>query len=218
MKRIQFKVDCLLLSFLLSAAALEMLTYWFLGEIRFAIAGAVRGMIARVSSAIRSVLDFPSAMGQAWMNLPWNHLLSVRRGFLLGALAGFSIVGSLLWAIPVVTTYMPRQFGEPLVATPTFMPSLHGSVPTEMAWFFIQFPYVSETAQIRSKNHHTFIVTDSSRKRNYVVNFGQRYRRVEIYSPENNQTQTQVFTPGSKREWSLISRNAGGQPVDGSRR
>jgi len=58
---------------------------------------------------------------------------------------------------------------------------------------------VSQSAGIRAKNHHTFIVTDSARRRDYVVNFGQRYRRVEIYSHDSKELQVQVFTPGAKR-------------------
>ncbi len=129
----------------------------------------------------------------------WRDRLGVRRGFLVGALAGFSIAGSMLWAIPTVTSYMPRQFQEPIIPPSSFMPVARGTVPSELAWFFIQFPFVSESAQIRLKNHHTFIVNDSPRRRNYVLNFGQRYRRVEIYSQETKETQVQIFTPGVKR-------------------
>src|ERR1700746_1052680 len=132
------------------------------------------------------------------MNLRRNHF-SVRKGFLLGALGGFSVVGSMLWAIPVVTSYMPHRFLDPAIPPSSFMPIPRGLVPTELAWFFIQYPFVSESAQIRPKNHHTFIVTDSPRHRDYVVNFGQRFRRVEIYSQETKETQVQIFTPGFKR-------------------
>src|SRR5229473_2749671 len=101
-----------------------------------------------------------------------NQQLHVRRGFLLGAIAGFSLIGSMLWAIPVVTSYMPHGFREPIIPPSSFMPIARGSMPSELAWFFIQFPFVSESAQIRSKNHHTYIVDDSRRGRNYVLNFG----------------------------------------------
>ena len=123
----------------------------------------------------------------------------VRKGFLIGGVLGLSVAGSLLWAIPAVTSYMPRQFGEPIIPPISFMPIVHGTVPSELAWFFIQYPYVSQSVKIRSKNHHSFIVTDSDRHRNYVLSFGQRYRRVEIYSQDSKETQVHIFTPGSKR-------------------
>ena len=123
----------------------------------------------------------------------------MRKGFLVGALAGFSVAGSLLWAIPAVVPLLPNQRPDPVVPSSTFVPFARSSVPSEIAWFFIQFPYVSTSAQILPKNHHTFVVRDNPRQREYVVNFGQRYRRVEIYSQEPKQTQVQIFTPGAKR-------------------
>ena len=126
-------------------------------------------------------------------------VLAVRKGFLVGALAGFSVVGSLLWSIPSVTPYLPQRFSEPVASPVTMIPIVHGKIPSELAWFFIQFPYVSESAEIVSKNHHTFIVNDTARRKKYVVNFGQRFRRVEIYASDTKTTQVQVFTPGSKR-------------------
>jgi hypothetical protein len=125
--------------------------------------------------------------------------LNVRRGFLFGALAGFSIVGSMLWAIPAVTPYLPQRFQETRLNPSSFMPIPRGAVPPELVWFFIQFPYISESAQVTPKNHHTFIVADAPRRRNYVINFGQRYRRVEIYTQESQSAQVHVFTPGSRR-------------------
>jgi len=125
--------------------------------------------------------------------------LGVRKGFLVGALAGFSVAGSLLWAIPAVVTYLPNQRPEPVIPSSSFVPIPRATVPSEMAWFFIQFPYVSQSAQILPKNRHTFVVKDDPRRREYVVNFGQRYRRVEIYSQDPKETQIQVFTPGAKR-------------------
>src|SRR5205085_1246645 len=102
-------------------------------------------------------------------------LFTVRRGFLIGAVAGFSAAGSMLWAIPAVTSYMPRQMAEPIIPPASFMPIVRTNLPSELAWFYIQFPYVSESSQVRAKNHHTFIVTDKERHRNYVINFGQRF-------------------------------------------
>jgi len=106
----------------------------------------------------------------------------------------------MLWAIPVVTTYMPGKWSEPVMPPSAFMPVMHGTVPMEMAWFFIQYPYISQSAKIRAKNHHTYVVSDSWRHKDYVVNFGQRYRRVEIYAQDTKELQVHVFTPGSKRE------------------
>jgi hypothetical protein len=135
---------------------------------------------------------------RTWLHFSWQDHLAVRRGFLLGTLAGFSVVGSLLWAIPTVTTLWPQRFGEPLNSPlPAFLPQIHGNVPSELAWFFIQYPYVSESAEILLKNRHTVVVNDTSRHRKYVVNWGQRYRRVEIYTEKD--LQVQVYTPGSKR-------------------
>ncbi len=126
-------------------------------------------------------------------------IYGVRKGFLIGAMSGLFVAGSMLWAIPAVTSYMPGQFVEPIILPDSFMPIPRGSVPLELAWFFIQYPYISQSSHIRPKNHHTFIVADSARHRDYVVNFGQRYRRVEIYSRDSKELQVQVFTPGSKR-------------------
>jgi hypothetical protein len=127
------------------------------------------------------------------------NLVGVRKGFLIGAMSGLFVAGSLLWAIPVVTSYMPNHFVEPMIPPSSFMPIPRGSVPTELAWFFIQYPYVSDSCRIRSKNHHTFVIADPARHKDYVVNFGQRFRRVEIYAQDSKDTQAQVFTPGTKR-------------------
>jgi len=79
------------------------------------------------------------------------------------------------------------------------MPIARGEFPSELAWFFIQYPYLSPDCRIIPKNHHTFLVEDGPRRRNYVVNFGQRYRRVELYQQNSRESQVQIFTPGSKR-------------------
>jgi hypothetical protein len=126
-------------------------------------------------------------------------LYGVRKGFWIGAIVGMFVAGSMLWAIPVVTSYMPGQFVEPIIPPTSFMPIPRGAVPLELAWFFIQYPYISQSSHIRPKNHHTYIVADLTRRRDYVVNFGQRYRRVEIYSQDSKDMQVQVFTPGAKR-------------------
>lgn len=124
----------------------------------------------------------------------------IRKGFLIGALAGFSVAGSVLWSIPSVTPYLSQQLVEPeAVQSLSPIPIIRGKIPQELAWFFIQFPYISQSAEIVPKNHHTFVVNDPARRKEYVVNFGQRFRRVEIYSQESKSCQVQVFTPGSKR-------------------
>jgi hypothetical protein len=128
-----------------------------------------------------------------------SQILGVRKGFLVGAIAGFSVAGSLLWAIPSVAPYLPNQLPEPIIPSSSFAPIMRGTMPPEIAWFFIQFPYVSQSSTITPKNHHTFILKDGPRQRDYVVNFGQRYRRVEIYIHESHETQIQIFTPGAKR-------------------
>jgi len=128
-----------------------------------------------------------------------SEIFGVRKGFLVGAVAGFWVAGSLLWAIPSVAPYLPHQVPEAVIPSASFVPIARGTLPPEIAWFFIQYPYVSQNSRILPKNHHTFVVKDGPRQRDYVVNFGQRYRRVEIYASEARQTQIQVFTPGAKR-------------------
>jgi hypothetical protein len=134
-----------------------------------------------------------------WLAVPWDERLGIRKGFFVGALAGFSVVGSLLWAIPSVTSYFPKQFPEPGLAPAMPLPVVRASLPSEIAWFFIQFPYISESAQILPKNHHTFLVKDTARQRDYVVSFGQRYRRVEMYARGAKESTVQIYTPGAKR-------------------
>jgi len=126
-------------------------------------------------------------------------ILGVRKGFMVGALAGFSVAGSLLWAIPAVAPFLPNQRPEPVIPPSSFVPIARAAMPSELAWFFIQYPYVSQSSRILPKNHHTFLVQDGPRQREYVVNFGQRFRRVEIYTQEPRETQIHVFTPGAKR-------------------
>ena len=128
-----------------------------------------------------------------------SSVLVVRKGFVVGAIAGISVAGSLLWAIPSVAPYLPHQLPEPVIPSSSFVPIMRETLPPEIAWFFIQYPYVSQSSTIVPKNHHTFIVKDGPRQRDYVVNFGQRFRRVEIYIHEPRETQIQIFTPGAKR-------------------
>ena len=71
--------------------------------------------------------------------LAWK-LIGVRQKvFWSVPVAGFSVAGSLLWAIPVVTPYLPNQFPEPVIPSASFIPIARGTVPSELAWFFIQF-------------------------------------------------------------------------------
>ncbi len=128
-----------------------------------------------------------------------NERLGVRKGFLVGALAGFFVAGSLLWAIPTVGTYLPPFATEPVPASSTGLPFFRESIPAELAWFFIQYPYISTSAGIKAKNHHTYVISDTPRHKEYVLNFGQRFRRVEIYANGSKESQVHVYTPGSKR-------------------
>jgi len=168
-------------------------------ELQDSIRHQFRLFLSDMARGMASFMSWPRVLRESWMSLSWDRLLSVRRGFLLGAMVGFFVAGSMLWAIPAVTSYMPSQFLEPIIPPSSFMPIARGNIPSELIWFFIQFPYVSESSQVRPKNHHTFVISDVPRRRNYVVNFGQRYRRVEIYSQDSTESQVQVFTPGSKR-------------------
>jgi hypothetical protein len=140
-------------------------------------------------------------------------MFSVRRGFLLGAMGGLFAAGSLLWAIPAVAPFLPPRFQEPKTAWEEPLPVARQRVPSELAWFFIQYPYLSEQTQIQSKNHHSFVIVDQVRRRNYVVHVGQRYRRVEIYSADSKLSQVQVFTPGAKRTVQFDGLRVVGQTV-----
>jgi hypothetical protein len=129
----------------------------------------------------------------------WAEMLTVRKGFLFGALGGFLVGTSSIWALSSMP-YLPGHPIEPVVLAPRDVSVARLTVPAELAWFFIQFPYISEKAQVRIKNHHTFVVADNSRKKEYVVTLGQKFRRVEIYAQDNKaNAQVQIFTPGSKR-------------------
>lgn len=132
-----------------------------------------------------------------------NERLAVRKGFMVGAISGFFVAGSILWAIPIVSPYLPPYSSENHPPAEAVFPAFRDAIPPEMAWFFIQYPYVSSSAVIKSKNHHTYIVSDTVRQKEYVVHFGQRFRRVEIYTRGSEESQIHVFTPGSKRTVTL---------------
>ena len=172
---------------------------------------AMDGVLQGISQTARAILDafllafhsLVSAPGRAIdgvVNWPWAKMLTVRKGFIFGAVSGFLVGSSTLWAISSLP-YLPGHPIEPiLTAEPRDLSMARLTVPAELAWFFIQFPYISENAQIRVKNHHTFVVADNSRKKEYVVALGQKFRRVEIYSGDSKGTeQVQIFTPGTKR-------------------
>jgi cell wall-associated NlpC family hydrolase len=128
-----------------------------------------------------------------------NERLGIRKGFLVGALAGFFVAGSLLWSIPAVTSFMPQVAPESAFRTDLVLPVVREAVPNELAWFFIQYPYISAKATLRYKNRHAAIVSDPERSKEYVLQFGQRFRRVEVYAKGQSESQVHVYTPGSKR-------------------
>ena len=106
---------------------------------------------------------------------------NVRRGFLIVVVASTTILSSTLWAAIAMMPY----FQHPVGLSPAPLMNLtlrsRSDAPTELAWFFIQYAYLSEDIHIRAKNHHTFMISDRKRGREYVVGLGQNFRRVEIY-------------------------------------
>jgi len=141
-----------------------------------------------------------AGLGVRWFQaLPWYEMLAVRKGFLVGAIGGFAIAGSTLWGISSLPYFPGRALPVSVLTTPS-IPLPHLSVPPELAWFFIEFPFVGNTALIRSKNHHTFVVSDETHRKEYVVTFGQRYRRVEVYNAQDkNTSHVEILTPGMKK-------------------
>lgn len=128
---------------------------------------------------------------------------NVRKGFLIITLIVTSIVGSTLWAaIAMFPMFQERTTGIRPVSLVQSFPFLNAraGVPPELAWFFVQYPYLSSDVQIRNKNNHTFIVSDAPRRRDYVVKWGQSFRRVEIYYADDKaRTTVHIFSPGHKR-------------------
>src|SRR4051812_2771473 len=112
---------------------------------------------------------------------------NVRRGFLAAVLAVTSVVGSTLWATIAMMPYY--QMRIPPLSLSGLEPRVlaREGVPPELAWFFVQYGYVSSNVQIRVKNHHTFVVSDGPRGRDYVVGLAQNSRRVEIYFKDDKQ-------------------------------
>ncbi len=130
----------------------------------------------------------------------------VRKGFLVATVGVTSVIGSTLWAVvSSIPHWSPYNFDSSVPAR-ALMPSVvRAQAPAQLAWFFIQYPYLSENARIERKNHHTFVVTDNLRRREYVVVCGQRFRRVEIYYVENKtRTQVRIYTPGQQRTVEFI--------------
>lgn len=162
------------------------------------------GQTARSTSdavllVVHSIVSAPGRLIHWIVYRSWAEMFTVRKGFVFGAVGGFLVGSSTLWAISTLP-YLPGHPIEPILTAPRDLSMARLTVPAELAWFFIQFPYVSENAQIRVKNHHTFVVTDNPRKKEYVVSIGQRFRRVEIYAQDNKDSaQVQIFTPGAKR-------------------
>jgi len=166
------------------AAVVSVVRWWFMLPVRFwDWLAAIPGQCA------------------AWfMARPWKYLLSVRIGFVFGAIGVAGVAASTLWALSTTLPYLPPHRIEPALPATRDLPNARLSVPSELAWFFIQFPYVSDDAAIRAKNHHTFVIIDTARHREYVVQLAQKYRRVEIYNEDSRQSeQVQIYTPGTKK-------------------
>jgi hypothetical protein len=133
----------------------------------------------------------------------WMTRWVIRKSFILGMLGVVSVAGSSLWALASLP-YLPGHAPHPATAStllgPGALSAVRSGVPSELAWFFIEFPYLSADTQIKAKNHHTFLVFDPLRRREYVVTLGQNFRRAEVYYGDDRfSSQAQVFTPGSKR-------------------
>lgn len=126
----------------------------------------------------------------------------IRKGFVFGAAAGFLAAGTSLWAITSVQQLLhPPGIDESAWRPGSApLPVLRAEMPPVLAWFFIQYPYVSERAEISPKNHHTYVIDDAPRGRRYVVTVSQRLRRVEIYGAGSaGSVQIHVYRPGEKR-------------------
>src|SRR5689334_12563165 len=92
---------------------------------------------------------------------------SIRRGFVVGALIGFGVVGTSLKAITLLPAFA-RAFptvSEPIFSMPAPPPRI--GIPSELAWFFVKFPYTSGSVQVSPRNHHTFRIMDSKRGKDY---------------------------------------------------
>ena len=125
---------------------------------------------------------------------------NVRRGFFFGVLAVTSVVGSTLWATIAMLPFYQERLPQGTLSTLGSPLSARTDIPSELAWFFVQYSYVSNNVPIRAKNHHTFVITDGPRGREYVVSLGQNFRRVEVYFNDDKQrTTVHVLTPGKKR-------------------
>lgn len=125
---------------------------------------------------------------------------NVRQGFLIVVLAVSCIAGSSLYGTIAMMPYF--QIRNPQTMLPSAVPALTSrfGVPAELAWFFVQYPYISASARIHAKNHHTFIVNDGPRRKEYVITLGQSFRRVEIYFGEvQGHSTVHLYSPGKKR-------------------
>jgi cell wall-associated NlpC family hydrolase len=126
---------------------------------------------------------------------------NVRRGFLIAALLGTTVLSSTLYATIAMLPYFQLQ--QPPLVSGSLRPMLSATrdgVPSELAWFFVQYSYLSGSVHIREKNHHTFVVSDGPRGREYVIRIGQNFRRVEIYfAQDKTHSMVHVYSPGKKR-------------------
>ena len=149
-------------------------------------------------SAVVWVIQTPERTISWLVHLPWREQLAVRQGFLLGAMAGFFVAGSTLWAVSSLPYFSEPAIAPAAIMPPQPVPIVRQSVQPELAWFYIRFPFLSEQVTVHAKNHHTYIVSDSKRHKDYVVQLGQKFRRVETYSAAGN-LEVQIFTPGTKK-------------------
>src|SRR5579864_6517093 len=99
---------------------------------------AAQRSLALPGNLYRWLKNVPSGIHRWFVTRPWQEMLAVRKGFLVGALSGFSIVGSTLWALSSLP-YLPGHPIEPVVSPVPAFPTAHLSVPPELAWFFIQY-------------------------------------------------------------------------------
>jgi cell wall-associated NlpC family hydrolase len=115
-------------------------------------------------------------------------------------MAGLFVVGSSLYALSMLPMFM-RTLPDAQIFWVMPHPVVRTGVPPELAWFFSKFPYLSRATQILPRTHHLFRIADPTRGRDYVVSFGQTFRRVEIYSHQEPEiVRVRIYTPGKIRE------------------
>jgi hypothetical protein len=147
------------------------------------------------------IVSIPRRTYRGIVNLPWAEMLMVRKGFVVGMLIGLCVAGTGLWGLSSIP-YLPGHPIEPLdnALSSPLQAIARLSIPGDLAWFYIQFPYVSEKAQIKLKNHHTYVVSDAQRHKDYVIILGQRFRRIEVYDDQDKSSvQVFILTPGYRK-------------------